>query len=98
MSENNLKNVDGLLKAYFQAELPQPWPAWQEPVAHVATRHGTEAWGYGRWAVAASIALLFAGYLAVTGLFPRETNGRVHDTGSGNIANRPVPPAVQPHR
>ena len=25
--------VDGLLKRYFEAEMPRPWPAWQPPGA-----------------------------------------------------------------
>jgi hypothetical protein len=95
MNENNVKNVDGLLRVYFQTEMPHPWPEWREPEAKLSSRIDGVSWGHGRWAVAASIALLLAGYLALAGLFPRETNGRLHDTGSGNIANRPMPAVPQ---
>ncbi len=64
--------VDGLLRDYFQAELPRPWPTFQAPRAARTKRPVSFLSRYsGRIALAACIALLAAGYLTLAGYFPR---------------------------
>ena len=65
--------VDGLLRDFFQAEMPHPWPAMRLSYTTPARRVGS-FWSNisGRFALAASIALLIAGYLTLSGYFPRQ--------------------------
>lgn len=75
-------DLDGLLRAYFQAELPDPWPSFEAPLP----RHGvpplrrSQAPRFTLWrsrlALAAAILLLVVGALFLIG-------------GSGNT-NAPV--------
>src|SRR4051794_23158534 len=65
-------DLDGLLRAYFQAEMPDPWPSFEAP----APRNGfvprrpqprrLSLW-HSRLALAASILLLIAGALFLLG-------------------------------
>ena len=63
-------NVDVVLHDYFQAELPHPWPTFRMP----RTMRSESSWSrnIGRLALAACIALLVAGYLTLSGFFPRQ--------------------------
>ena len=68
-------DVDVVLGEFFRAEMPAPWPTLQVP--HQARpRRGTSFWSQssGRLALAACIALLLAGYIALSGYFPRRAN------------------------
>ena len=66
--------VDALLGAFFRAEMPSPWPAFRPPARTrlaptPASRHSAYA---GRFALAASVALLFVGtWFLPTVLSPR---------------------------
>src|SRR5438105_15021813 len=70
-------DLDGLLRAYFQAEMPDPWPSFEAP----APRNGflpprrpqprRFALWRSRLALAASILLLIAGALFLFGGSPR---------------------------
>ncbi len=64
--------IDHLLHGYFQAEMPHPWPAFAMPKA-MRTKRPVSFWSRygGRVALAASVALLVASYLALAGFFPR---------------------------
>ena len=66
--------LDGLLRGYFQAEMPDPWPSLEAP----APRHALPAmppsgrkafWG-SRLALAASLALLLGGSVFLSGSLP----------------------------
>jgi len=73
MNENHVKNteVDGLLRDYFKAQMPDPWPPCQ--ASQTRAPHRVSRWlAFTRFAVAASVGLLLAGYLALAGMFPRE--------------------------
>lgn len=68
------KRVDGLLRTFFQKEMPHPWPAPPfTPETMPAPPSASRSWnGHGvRAAVAASMAALVLGYLALAGWFPR---------------------------
>jgi hypothetical protein len=69
--------LDGLLRRFYRAQLPQPWPA---PPRLESEQQTTEAprklavarlfRGATRVAVAAAVAFLVIGYLALQGWFP----------------------------
>jgi hypothetical protein len=63
-------DLDGLLRAFFRAQLPSPWPASPVPPADSARlRRPPSGCGLmrSRWALAATVALLLLGSL----LLPR---------------------------
>ena len=71
-NDDSRSEVDAVLHDYFQAQLPNPWPAFREPVTF--TRKSTPAsWSQstGRFALAASIVAMVAGYLTLGGFFPQ---------------------------
>ena len=66
--------VDELLHDYFQAEMPKSWPAFKAP-RPARTKQSESLWSRysGRLALAACVALLLGGYLALSGYFPTPT-------------------------
>lgn len=84
-------DLDDLLREHFRAALPHPWPRFQPPVARRPAKV-VSFWGGSRMrlALAASVALLLTGYLAVAGLFPRNdpAAGPGLDNATGVIGNR----------
>jgi hypothetical protein len=64
-------DLDGLLRAFYKAELPDPWPSLEAPAARPAVLSppsGRSLWSLfrHRWvALAASLAVLIAGALAL---------------------------------
>jgi hypothetical protein len=68
---NRHDDIDEQLRDYFTSELPDPWPACPTPYERPAR---PTLFSATRWVVAASIALLLAGYLMLAGFFPRETS------------------------
>ena len=90
-------NLDHLLRAYFQAEMPEPWPALKAPAAVKKIVPGRPARpvrkaGRGLWrsrlALAASIVLLIAGLVLL--------GGKMHDTGVPTPFD-PNGSAMRPH-
>ena len=65
-------DMDVMLHDYFQAALPHPWPTFKPP-STTRTRRPAPVWARyaGRMALAACVALLIAGYLTLSGYFPR---------------------------
>lgn len=66
-------DIDGLLRAFFRAELPDPWPVLKSPAADenpVAVRKTGRTWSMmrSRLALAASIGLLLIGCWFLSGL------------------------------
>src|SRR5438132_662392 len=84
--------VDGLLCAFFRAEMPEPWPEMKPPVDPASGRRDPprvrSPLGRSRGVLAASVLLLFTGYWCVSGMHsdvvPNLANG---DPGS-NIATK----------
>jgi hypothetical protein len=69
--------IDGLLRAFFRAEVPHPWPAWKAPAtprstAPDRTAPPRQALWRSRFALAASVAVLALGSLFLPGKAPRE--------------------------
>jgi hypothetical protein len=94
--------LETLLSSYFRAEMPAPWPAPplmratpQQPAAARTARGLTRS----RMALAASVALLIAGTVAMPGRSPsRPTPEKVPLISGGPEARRPDFPeaTVQP--
>jgi hypothetical protein len=69
--------LDGVLRRYFLAQLPQPWPAPPRLASDEQTPPASPRLAVGRYfrvatrcAVAAAVAFLVIGYLALQGWFP----------------------------
>jgi hypothetical protein len=72
--------LDRMLRRYFRAEMPEPWPTLQPP-NHVLKPAGEASSLRGsrtafrrqvaRLVLAASLGFLFAGYLGLAGRFPQ---------------------------
>ena len=67
-------DLDTLLRAYFRAEMPDPWPSWEAPLGQPAVvplrpESGRRPLSRSRIALAASVALLVAGPLLLSGKF-----------------------------
>jgi hypothetical protein len=71
--------LDGMLRSFFRAEVPDPWPTMKfpEPVLKLhKPRRSTWLRIGPRLAIAASVAFLLIGYLALGSIFPKhEANG-----------------------
>jgi hypothetical protein len=70
-SGSPVDKIDPLLRAFFRAEIPDPWPAapaTPEPTPHVVRRRGS-LWR-SRLALAASVARLVIGQWFLAGAFP----------------------------
>jgi hypothetical protein len=64
------QDLDTLLRSYFQAEMPDPWPSLQKPNPLTVTlaprsTHGTASM-HRYFALAASIALMIFGFLFIS--------------------------------
>ena len=90
--------IDGLLRAFFRAEVPDPWPVLKPPAAAetpaVLRRIRRRPWTMmrSRLALAASIALLLIGCWFLSGLQgerPPGTEGTMFDP---EATLRPFPP------
>ncbi len=95
-------NLDNLLRAFFQAEMPHAWPAVEVPSRPVLlaadppeeqpTRPAAGSLGKSRLALAASIALLISGPLFL-GTALRETEpGNPVPQGSGTAQKEKLHP------
>ncbi len=83
--------VDRLLREFYRAEMPNPWPRRRVPRSTPARASAPRFARIFRCAVAASLVVAFLSYWAVAGLFPEQ--------GAGG--NRIVGPEIgekMPHR
>ncbi len=89
-------DLDGMLRAFFQSEVPRPWPVLGAPEIPQPTPLAIRPWWKrtGRFAVAASVALMLAGYLTLAGGFPRFRETPAEDSRPlikmGPIGSQPV--------
>ena len=91
-------DVDGVLREFFETEMPKPWPAFKAP-KQTREKRSVSMWSRysGRVALAACVALLVAGYMTLAGFFPTPlaSNG-VHDVaphiGAGEPKGKFQPP------
>jgi hypothetical protein len=86
-------DVDGVLRAYFQAEMPDPWPAPNvlADVGPPAVRRAPTLLR-SRWALAATVLGLLLGHAFLSGRFP-ESVPTQPDRDSTSIIGRKSGPA-----
>jgi hypothetical protein len=100
-------DMDDLLRDYFQAELPQPWPTFKAPKP-ARSRDTLSFWSRSgaRLAIAACVGLLLIGYMSIAAYFPGAQAPTGADVQGSEIAsknggmrpnnpNRPAVPKVQ---
>lgn len=81
--------VDEVLRDYFHAEMPKPWPAFKPPrVIQPASFWSRYS---GRLALAACVTLMIGGYLALANCFPQTGPGTgvQHETGNIGLKDKP---------
>ncbi|MFO0878439.1 MAG: hypothetical protein U0840_13960 [Gemmataceae bacterium] len=90
-------DLDALLRNYFQAEIPNPWPGFQPPTrTQLASRdrqepHRQAPW-VSRWTLAAALAILvMAGLLLPSAPAPESAPGSLSTLGEGTAGRRVVP-------
>ena len=91
-SARGADDLDGLLRSFFQAELPSPWPAPALPAEPPTTPAPRRPLWRSRAALAASVALLLAGNLFLAPRF-QGTEPPSADPGSGPIIVRSFLPS-----
>jgi hypothetical protein len=91
--------LDGLLRKFFKSQLPQPWPAPKVP-ASVTSGQRRQATGRslirGRWALAASVALLLLGSLLLPSRFAQDAKSENNISGPG-VSDRKILPERSKH-
>jgi hypothetical protein len=100
-------DLDGLLRAYFRAEMPDPWPVLRLPILGQPGRGRTRSSGRSHLALAASVALLMGGTLWLAGTFPTTDSLLPEDSPASLTADTPQPenatasrkaPGLPPHK
>jgi hypothetical protein len=90
------RNLDGFLRAFFRAEMPDPWPAFQPPAAQAEEprrRSRRERSLFrSRLALAAAILFFLIGPLYLAGTFTEPPAREPVDQPTG-VATNPVPGA-----
>jgi hypothetical protein len=95
--ERSSDDLDALLHDYFHAQMPQPWPEWQPPPTVLPARR----WWSSRFALAATVAFLLFGSLALSAAFrasnPDPTNlpSRISAQGDPLHLLKELPPEAR---
>jgi hypothetical protein len=81
-------NLDELLRAFFQAEMPSPWPTLEAPEPQPILLPAKRPWSMtplkrSRLALAASVALLVGGSLFMAGHFEGQPPETLKSPGGG---------------
>ena len=86
--------IDGLLGAYFRAEMPEPWPTFKRRSATTVLPPKPESkptswWAmYSRFALALSVLILLGGAWMLGGMSgPASGNGKI-DVGPGGATTK----------
>jgi hypothetical protein len=97
-----LDELDGLLRRFYRTQMPDPWPAAPRVASAEETPPSPRRVAVGRFfrptlrvALAAAVAFLVIGYLALQGWFPdpsvKPASSQMLDTGSGIGSRLPQP-------
>lgn len=95
-------DLDGLLRGYFRAEMPEPWPNLEppasEPVLPFAAAPRPRRWKSfrARLSLAASVALLLAGAALIGGSLRVPDRAATGPAGIGDSADTRDMPRHQP--
>jgi hypothetical protein len=87
--EQDPGEIDGLLRRFFRAEMPDPWPAAPatgDPVSVPVTRPSRSLLR-SRFALAASLLLLLVGHLSLSGRFA-DNLPNAPDSAGANVGSR----------
>jgi hypothetical protein len=87
--------LDGLLRDFFQSEMPCPWPAVRRPVSYPLASTSWRRRLRSSLALAASLALLALGLSALSGKFanrPSATPSGQDATGMHQPVDKDAPP------
>jgi len=87
--EQSPGEIDGLLRRFFRAEMPDPWPAapaTRVPVSVPVTRP-TRPLLRSRFALAASLLLLLIGHVSLSGRFA-DNVPNAPDSAGANVGSR----------
>jgi hypothetical protein len=85
-------DLDGLLRAFYQAEMPHPWPDLHPPARTILPPPQVSFWhriSRSHLALAASIALLIAGMLLLSGKLTLHVTNLPTDLTSDQPAGHP---------
>jgi len=87
--------LDGLLRAYFRAEMPDPWPS--APGVARPLRAQASWWGryHGRLALAAAVSFFLVGSFLLTQSYPEVNDSVIHnrpETSGPSLGNKPMRP------
>ena len=85
-------DLDGLLRAFYQAEMPHPWPDLDPPARTLLPPPRVSFWyriSRSHLALAASIALLIAGMLLLSGKLALHVSNQPPDYISDRPADHP---------
>jgi hypothetical protein len=95
-------DADQLLRAFYRAEMPDPWPSFEAPaeaptvLPFPAPGARRPIFGRSRLALAASVALLIAGLWFLSGKFGSEPAPRRDDVRYYDPTATPTRPGVGP--
>jgi hypothetical protein len=82
--DRSANDLDGVLRTFFRAEMPEPWPVLQSPATLSLRREGAvlqhQSLFRSRLALAASLLILVIGQLLVSPMF----SGTVHVAADGD--------------
>lgn len=95
LSPEAAADLDGLLRAFYRAEMPKPWPMPPVPASEIVPlRRPGQGLMRSRWVLAASVALLLLGSLLLPRRFAPDGKPE-HGINGVPISDRnvlPVPP------
>jgi len=94
--------LDGLLRAYFRAEMPHPWPG--APRATPSPRQKLPFWRryHGRLALAAAVSFFLIGSFVLTQSFPTVTPttapGQLQESGPATGSDKQLHRLIAPNK
>jgi hypothetical protein len=82
--------IDRMLRGFFRSELPNSWSAPAVAAPFTPALHSTRTLTRGRWALAASLALILCGQILVSRFSSSDAPPTTRSGGPAiDIANRP---------
>src|SRR5262245_35390705 len=89
-------DLDGLLRTFFRAEMPHPWPQMKPPAEQAPrVKPARRSPRYARWALAASVGLLLVGQVFLSGMFGESFTPGTDASFRDSEANRRSQPKVK---
>lgn len=90
--------LDGMLRLYFQAQMPKPWPAFRQPALVAKPNRSSSGLSWrSRLALAASVAILLVSQIWLARSFHDEHRPNVTEPGI-DVAHPPRVPGESTQR